>query len=152
MDKENFRAYIKVRTALSIQPKTIHDELYSVFGDQAPSYGTVAKWSKWFREGRETIEDHPRPGRPVTETTSENIEEIRSLINDDPHLTIDEIQVETGMSRGTIERIISNHLQLKKSLLDGCPMFLPIINDPNEFGSARTIWKNLIKEHGDCVM
>jgi len=114
MDKENFRAYIKVRTALSIQPKTIHDELYSVFGDQAPSYGTVAKWPKWFREGRETIEDHPRPGRPVTETTSENIEEIRSLINDDPHLTIDEIQVETGMSRGTIERIISNHLQLKK--------------------------------------
>ncbi|CAF1272185.1 unnamed protein product [Adineta ricciae] len=104
-DKENFRAYIKVRTALSIQLKTIHDELYSVFGNQAPSYGRVTKWSKWFREGREAVEDHPRPGRRVTETTPENIEEIRGLIDDNPHLTIDEIQIETGMSRGTIERV-----------------------------------------------
>ncbi len=114
MNKENFRFYIKVRTALSIQPKLIHDELYSVFDDQAPPYNTVAKWSKWFREGREEIEDQPRLGRPVTETTSAHIEEIRCLIDEDPHLTIDEIEVETDMSRGTIERIISDHLKLKK--------------------------------------
>jgi hypothetical protein len=110
MNMENFRFYIKVRTALNIQPKSIHDELYSVFGDQAPAYSTVAKWSKCFREGREDIEDQPRLGRPVTETTSENIEEVRCLIDDDPHRTIDEIQMETGMSRGTLERIISDHL------------------------------------------
>jgi histone-lysine N-methyltransferase SETMAR len=114
MNKENYRFYIKVRTALNIQPKFIHDELDSVFGDQAPPYNTVAKWSKLFREGREEVEDQPRPGRPVTETTSANIEEVRCLIDDDPHLTIDEIQVETGMTRGTIERIISDHLKLKK--------------------------------------
>ena len=46
MNNENFRFYIKVRTALNIQPKLIHDELYSVFGDQGPSYNTVAKWSR----------------------------------------------------------------------------------------------------------
>ena len=55
MNNENFRFYIKVCTALSIQPKLIHDELYSVFGDQGPSYNTVTKWSRWFREGREDI-------------------------------------------------------------------------------------------------
>ena len=43
MNNENFRFYIKVSTALNIQPKLIHDELYSVFGDQGPSYNTVAK-------------------------------------------------------------------------------------------------------------
>ena len=90
-----------------MQPKLIDDELYSVFGDQGPSYNTVAKWSRCFREGRE---DQPRPARPVTETTTEHIEEVRCLI----YLTIDEIQVETGMSRGTIERIISEYLQLRK--------------------------------------
>jgi hypothetical protein len=114
MNKENFRFYIKVRTALNIQPKLIYDELYSVFGDQAPPYSTVTRWSKWFREGREEIEDQPRIGRPVTETTSDNIEEVRCLIDEDPHLTIDVIQEETRLSRGTIERIICDHLKLRK--------------------------------------
>ena len=49
--------YIKVRTALHIQPTIIHDELCTVFGDEAPSFRTVARWSQWFREGREEIED-----------------------------------------------------------------------------------------------
>ena len=108
MINENFSFYIKVRTVLNIQPKLIYNELYSVFGDQDPSYNTVAKWSSWFREEPEDIQDQPRPGRPVTETTTEHIEEVRCLIDDDPHLTIDEIQVETGMSRGTIVRIIAD--------------------------------------------
>jgi hypothetical protein len=33
MNKENFRFYIKVRTALDIPATVIHDELYSVHGD-----------------------------------------------------------------------------------------------------------------------
>ena len=45
------------------------------------------------------------PGRSVTETTTEHIEEVRCLID----LTIDEIQVETGINCGIIERIISEH-------------------------------------------
>ena len=43
MNNDNFRFYIKVRTAINIQLKLIHDELYSVFGDPSPSYNTVAK-------------------------------------------------------------------------------------------------------------
>ena len=66
MNKENFRFYIQVRTALNIPATTIYDELYSVHGDQAPSLRTVKRWAKCVREGREEIEDEPRPGRPVT--------------------------------------------------------------------------------------
>ncbi|CAF3370476.1 unnamed protein product [Rotaria socialis] len=78
------------------------------------SCNTVVRWSKLCREGREGIEDEPRPGRPVTETTSDNIEKVRRLIDNDPYLTIDEIQVETGLSHGTTQRIVSGHLKLKK--------------------------------------
>ncbi|CAF1525642.1 unnamed protein product, partial [Rotaria sp. Silwood1] len=84
MSTENFRFYIKTRTALNIQARIIHDELYSVYGDQAPSLRIVERWSKLFRDGREELEDTARPGRPITETTSENIEQIRQLIDDDP--------------------------------------------------------------------
>ena len=69
-----------MRTALNMQPELIQDDLYSVFDDRAPPYSTVARWSKSFRDGREEIEDQPRIGRPVTETTSDNIEEVRCMI------------------------------------------------------------------------
>ncbi|UJR19441.1 hypothetical protein I4U23_022571 [Adineta vaga] len=74
MSTENFRFYIKVRTALNIQARMIYDELYSVYGDRAPFLRTVRRWSKPFREGREEFEDEPRSGRSIIETTSENIE------------------------------------------------------------------------------
>ncbi|CAF5161705.1 unnamed protein product, partial [Rotaria sp. Silwood1] len=72
------------------------------------------RWAKWFREGREEVEDEARPGRPVTETTTENIEQIRRLIDDDPYSTIEELQEQTGLSYSTTPRIISDHLQLRK--------------------------------------
>ncbi|CAF5038321.1 unnamed protein product, partial [Rotaria sp. Silwood1] len=81
MDKEYFRFYIKVRTALHIEPIAIHNELHTVFGDEAPPRSTVQRWSKWFRDGREQVEDEERPDRPVTETTSENIRQVHDLIN-----------------------------------------------------------------------
>jgi hypothetical protein len=48
------------------------------------------------------------------ETTSENIEQVRDLIVDDPYATIDELEAESGLSHGTVQRIISDHLQLEK--------------------------------------
>ncbi|CAF3823307.1 unnamed protein product [Rotaria sp. Silwood1] len=114
MNNENIRFYTKVRTALNIPARIIYDELCSVFGDQVPALRTVKWWSKLFQEGREDVEDEERPGSPITETTSENIEQVRSLINDNPHVTIQEMEVQTGLSHGTIHRIISDHLNLKK--------------------------------------
>ena len=114
MSTENFRFYIKMRTALNIQARIIHDELYSVYGDQAPSLRTVERWSKLFRDGREELEDEARPCRAITETTSENIEQIRQLIDDDPYLTIEALQEQTDLSYGTVHRIITNHLNLRK--------------------------------------
>jgi histone-lysine N-methyltransferase SETMAR len=114
MTTENFRFYIKVRTALRIPARVIYNELNSVYGNEAPGLSTVERWSKLFRDGREEIEDKARPGRPITETTTENIEQVRLLIDDNPYMTIEDIQEETDLSHGTIQRIISDHLKLRK--------------------------------------
>ncbi|CAF1194768.1 unnamed protein product [Rotaria sordida] len=116
MDKEYFRFYIKVYTALHIVPIVIHNELHTVFGDEAPPLRTVQRWSKWFRESREEVEDEERSGRPITETISENIRHVRNLINDNPYATVGEIEAQSGLSHGTVQRIISDYLQLKKLL------------------------------------
>ena len=114
MNKENFRFYIKVRTALNISAEMIYDELSSVYGDEALSYATVKRWAAWFREGGEKVEDKASPGRPVTGTTSANIEQGRLLIDDDPHITIEEVQDRTDLSHGTVQRFITDHLKHKK--------------------------------------
>ncbi|CAF4112479.1 unnamed protein product, partial [Rotaria sordida] len=75
---------------------------------------SAARWSQWFREGREKVKDKERPERSVTETTVEIIEQVESIINDDPYVTIEELQTGTGLSCGTVHRIISDHLELKK--------------------------------------
>ena len=109
----------------------------------------LIKWSRWFREGREDIQDQQRPDQPVTETTAEHIEEIRCLI----HLTIDEIQVETGMSCRIIEQIISDYLQLREITVRWVPNILTdAINRSNVSDFLKKIWQNFIKEHGNYVM
>jgi hypothetical protein len=81
MNKERFRFYIKVRTALHIQPIVIDNQLYSVYSDEALPLRTVQRWSKWFCEGREEVEDEERSDGSIMKTTSENIEQVRDLIN-----------------------------------------------------------------------
>ena len=114
MTTETFRFYMKVRPVLNIPARIIHDELRSVFGDEASGLSTIERCSKLFRDSREDIEDKARPSRPVTETTTENIEEVRFLIDDDPYITIEVIQEQTDLSYGTVQRIISDHLKLRK--------------------------------------
>ncbi|CAF3407706.1 unnamed protein product, partial [Rotaria socialis] len=88
-----FNGYPSLAISRINLPKSIFDDLCTALRDQAPSYNTVVRWSKLCCEGRKEVEDEPRPGRPVTETTSDNIEKVRHLIDNDPYLTIDEIQV-----------------------------------------------------------
>ncbi|CAF1284464.1 unnamed protein product [Adineta steineri] len=106
-----------IRTILGADPTTTHQELSTAIGFNAPSYSTVARWAKRFREGREDVDDEARSGRPISELTERNIELVRQIINNDPHSTYDDIIAETSLSRGTVERIIHDHLKMKKVTL-----------------------------------
>ncbi|CAF2051960.1 unnamed protein product [Rotaria magnacalcarata] len=129
-----------------MQPKSIFDDLCTALRDQAPSYNTVVRWSKLCRDGREEVEDEPRPDRPVTETTSDNIENARHLIDNDPYLTIDETQVEAGLSHGATQRIVFDHLKLKKITARWIPNQL---TDSQRAERVRICQENLAKfKHG----
>ncbi|CAF1115050.1 unnamed protein product [Rotaria sp. Silwood1] len=114
MTDEFNRYYIKIRAILGIDSKTIFDELTEALGPDAPSYPTVRRWAKRFREGRDDVTDDPRSGRPISVLTDENVECVRQVIEDDPHSTYDDIMGETDLSRGTIERIIHDRLKMRK--------------------------------------
>ena len=92
------RVYIKNRTALKIKAVEIHKELFLIHGDKSYDYKTVAKWSVLFRDGRESFEDNPRSGWPITQTTSINIDHEREVILDNPRSTFNDIEGLTGLS------------------------------------------------------
>jgi len=47
--------------------------LVQVYGDSAVKKTVDYKWVKCFSEGRESVTDEERSGRPATSTTEENI-------------------------------------------------------------------------------
>ena len=97
-----------------------------------------------FRDGREELEDKARPGRPITETTTENIEQVRLLIDDNPYITIEDIQEQTDLSHGTVQRIITDHLKLRKITARYIPKDL---TDLQRAERVRICKQNLAKFH-----
>ena len=115
MDNELYRYFVKIRTILEIDSKTIHEELVTALGPSALSYTTATRWARRFRQGREDVNDHPQSACPaLSQFTDENIELVRQVISNDPHSAYDKIIAETSLSHGTIQRIIHDCLKMKQ--------------------------------------
>ena len=54
--------------------------LRTAYGEEALSQARIYEWFTRFKSGQMSIEDEPRPGRPSTSKTDENIEKIRVAI------------------------------------------------------------------------
>ena len=80
----------------------------------APKYSTVAKWAALFKQSRESLEDDPRSGRPITTHTQANIDRVRQIIEINPHSTYDDIEAETSINRYTLNEIIHQSLRMRK--------------------------------------
>ncbi|GBP08966.1 Putative uncharacterized protein FLJ37770 [Eumeta japonica] len=69
-----------------------------VLQESAPSYTMVKKWARLFQQGRESCEDDPRPGRPVTVVTEENVRKIEKLVLADRRIKLWQIAEELQIS------------------------------------------------------
>jgi len=65
---EDQRLYIKIETLRGKNPIENHTALHEVCSEQTVDRSTVSRWATSFHEGRVTINDDPRPGRPKTST------------------------------------------------------------------------------------
>ncbi|GFR58242.1 histone-lysine N-methyltransferase SETMAR [Elysia marginata] len=87
-----------------------HIDLVTVLGENAPSIQTVRKWVKAVLEGRDDMEDEPRPGRLVTACGNANISKVLVSLRDDRQKSCEEIFTETSMSRTSVFRVLTNKL------------------------------------------
>ena len=70
--------------------------------------------TKWFKEGRENVEDDPRSGRLSTGKTEENVEWTRQKVHSDRRLTVRMIANELSMISERVWTIITEELEMRK--------------------------------------
>ncbi|UYV63937.1 hypothetical protein LAZ67_2006060 [Cordylochernes scorpioides] len=98
--------------------------LNKAFPNDVPKRTTVFEWHYRFKAGRISIEDDPRQGRPKFQRTDENVQKITDLIKENPRTTLLELEQDTGISKTTIGRIVTEDLKLKKTPAKFIPRFL----------------------------
>ncbi|KAI6658791.1 Transposase [Oopsacas minuta] len=108
------RAYVKIRTLVKVSPTDVHKDLEEIYKDTALPYSTVVDWARRFREGRVSIEDRVRIGRPVSSISDKNILEVSAFLEEDPHITLVEIPDAVGISTGTAQAIVHDNMKFRK--------------------------------------
>jgi len=108
------RSYIKIETLRGKTPTEIHNALHEVCGDSVVDRSTVSRWASRFREGRKSVQDNPRSGRPVTATDHTSVVIVSTLLEEDRRKTCEEIAHEANMSTASVFRIVTETLQKRK--------------------------------------
>jgi len=137
------RVYIKMRTALKIEVKSIHQELLVIQPNTAYSYSNVALWSKRFREGRDSVKDDQRPERPLTATTKANIRRVEELVEQDRRITYRAIEALTSLNLHTIHGILHDHLGRRKRKSRWVPHRLTDENKQRRLNFATAMLKEI---------
>ena len=74
----------------------------------------VYKWVKRFSEGRESVTDEERSGRPTTNRTEENIAKVRQILRENRRLTVRSIAEQVDIDRETVRNILTEDLDMRK--------------------------------------
>jgi transposase len=88
--------------------------LTEAYGDATLSRTIVFKWHKAFKEGRESVEDDPRCGRPISSTTDQNVEVVQAVMAKDRRLSVRLIAEDVGLDKNAVHRILTDHLHMRK--------------------------------------
>lgn len=114
LTRENFRAIIFHNFQRGLSPPECIDELGSIYGVDSPSNTTIFRWYREFSFGRSSLADEVREGRPKSAVVPQNIDAVRNLIMEDRHVTYREIEASLDISMTSINKILHEHLGVKK--------------------------------------
>lgn len=122
------RSVIKFLNAQSIAPIDIHRQLCQVYGPNIMSKQMVRRWCRQFSEGRQSVHDEERIGRPSL-VNDDLLELVRQRIIENRRFTLTDLSSHfPQISRSLLHEIVTKHLLFKKV-------------------SARWVPKNLTPEH-----
>ena len=98
--------------------------MQKVYGNGALKYATVCKWECHFNDGRGSIENDPRVGRPVSVLTEKNVATVKTLIEEEVCYTVQEIKELSGIHLSSVLKILRERLGLRKICVRWVPHLL----------------------------
>ena len=84
----------------------------------------VFRVARALQEGRTSLEDDERSGRPSTSSTPKNVETIRRLGHEDRRRTIKDIAAIVNVSYGTVQTILTCDLNMHRVAAKFVPRLL----------------------------
>lgn len=135
LTREHFRAIIFHNFRRGLSQEQCLAELVSMYELEAPSKTTIYRWYSEFRRGRSFLTTVPSSGRPKTAVTQENIDAVRQLIQEDRHVTYEQIRASLSIGMTAIQIILHDELGVRKLVSRWVPHRLT-----EEQKSARVNW------------
>ena len=120
-NKMEQRANIKFCVILGKKFTKTYELMKKVYGDDCMSHTQVYTWFTRFKNGRDDLNDDPRPGRPEASNRAELVEKVREILAIDANFTVRMLAEELNLSYCTIYTILTEDLGKRKV----CARFVP---------------------------
>jgi transposase len=107
------RAVVQFLTLKKLSARDVTGELGGVYGHEVFSLSAVKKWRKRFANGRITLEDAPRSGRPLR---SDLCESLRALIEETRFISCNRMCQKLRIPKTTCLRVLHEAFGSKKAI------------------------------------
>lgn len=107
LSKENFRSYIYIECKRGQTATAIYQQLLQAGVENPPSRTTVFEWWNRFSQGRVSLDDDQRCGRPISLATDDNVTRVKELLDADPHLSLRMLSMDMDFSKDTVRNILT---------------------------------------------
>ena len=109
----------------------------TVYGDDSLSRTQCYEWFRRFKEGRESVEDDHRSGRPSTSTDDFHVNQVNELVRSNRRLTVREMADDCDISFGSCQTILSEHLGMRRIAAKLVPRQLSEEQKDNRFATCK---------------
>lgn len=121
--KEEIRSVIKFHALSGETPTNSLKKLKSVYGETSVCRTIVFEWHKRYSDGRVSLNDDERPGRPVSRKSLFAVDQVSQMLEKDRRYTLRELAAVTDLSVWRIHQILHKDLGMRKV----CARWIPRI-------------------------
>lgn len=115
------RAVIKFHAKLGTSATETFKLMQKVYGSECLSRSKTFEWHKRFLEGRQSLEDDERVGRPITIRTADSIQKVQEFVSNDRNATLRMMEEALNINKEIIRQILKEDLGKTKV----CAKFVP---------------------------
>jgi len=94
------------------------------FRKEAMGRTQTYEWWKRFKEGRTSVDDVPRSGRPSTSKTDDNVAKVHEVIRSNRRLTVRKVAEEVSVSKTVCHEILTENLGMHRVVAKFVPRLL----------------------------